>query len=251
MSSFTLIILYVLSIYGNTCCGCRVDVEAEHGTSEGGTQMYNIEASNGITVLVTQGENITLEFEVIPSICQLTVDDVQYSNDGISDILVLYLNTTIIGQFTSKAATRREVIQSSGQVGNPIQIFQGINELQIVANTTYEYGIELDKISLQFNCSNTSTVSNECPMSVVDTTGLIGGNIVNTVGAVTTVSTDGTNNENKFKNKDIVTIASTVGVFILGLAGIVVSIVSVVCMCCKKRRKELVKSAHDKPETMS
>ena len=240
MSSFTLFILYVLSIYGNTCCGCRVDIEAEHGTSEGGTQMYNMRASNGITVLVKQGDDITFEFKVTPSTCQLTVDDVQYSNDGISDILVLYLNTTIIGNFTSKAAKRREIIQSSGQVGNPIEIFQGINEVQIVANSTYDYGVELDKISLQINCSNTSTVSGICPMSVVDTTGLIAGNTVNTVSAVTTVTTDSTSNENKLKRKDIITIASTVGVFILGLVGIAVSVVSVACMCCKKRRQELV-----------
>ena len=232
----------MLSIYGNTCWGCRVkvDIEAEHGTSEGGVQMYNIRASNGITVLLKQGDDITFEFKVAPSMCQLTVEDVQYSNDGISDILVLYLNSTIIGKFTSKAAMRREVIQSSGQVGNPIEIFQGINQLQIVANSTYEYGVELDKISLQINCSNISTVSDTCPPSVVDTTGLTGGNTVNTVSSVTTVSTDGTSNENKLKNKDIITIASTAGVFVLGLVGIAVSVVSVACMCCKKRRQELV-----------
>ena len=232
MSSISLFILYVLSIYGYTCYGCRVDIEAEHGVSANGVQMYRSHASNGITVLIYQGDDITFEFTVTPSTCQLTVDYVQYSNDGISDNLVLYLNTTIIGQFHSKAVSLNghswNIMRSSGQVGNPIQIFEGINELQIVAEFTDEYGVELDKISLQFNCSNTSSVSDVCPTSVVDTTGFID----------TIVDIDNTDDDEK--TRDIIAIVSTVGLFSLGVIGTVITIVSVSYKFYKRRQKRLV-----------
>ena len=231
MSSSSLFILYVLSIYGYTCSGCRVDIEAEHGDSANGVQMYRSKASNGITVLIKQGENITFEFKVIPSTCQLTVDYVQYSNDGISDILVLYWNTTIIGQFRSKAVSLLghswNIMRSSGQVGNPIQIFKGSSELQIEAKFTDQYGVELDKLSLQFNCSNTSSVSDICPISVVDTTGLID----------TTVSIDNSGDDKK--TRDIIAIVSTVGLFSLGLIGTVITIISVSYKFYRKRQKRL------------
>ena len=228
MSSISLFILYVLSIYGYTCYGCRVDIEAEHGVSTNGVQMYRSKASNGITVLVKQGENITFEFKVTPSTCQLTIDNIQYSNDGISDTLLLYLNTTIIGQFTSTAVMRYEpgtIFRRSSQVGNPVQVFQGTNKLQILAKITDEYGVELDKISLQFNCSNTTialSASDVCPQSVVNAR-----------------SIDTTGKEKTLTNIDIITIASTVVLFVLGVIGIVVSIVSVGYKCYKKRRQIL------------
>ena len=152
MFSISLFILYIVSVYGYSCYSCRVDIEAENGNREGGVQMFRSNASNKITILLTQGEDITFELQVAPSTCQLTVDDVQYSNDGLSDVIVLYLNTTIIGQFSSEAVSDNgkswNIMRKSGQVGNPVQVFQGINQLQILAKTTDEYGVELDKISL-------------------------------------------------------------------------------------------------------
>ena len=226
MSSISLFILYVLSIYGYTCYGCRVDIEAEHGVSTNGVEMYRSKASNGITVLIQQGENITFEFKVGPNTCQLTIDDIRYSNDGISDTLLLHLNTTTIGQFTSTAVRRYEpgtIFRRSSQVGNPVQAFQGTNELRILAKTTDEYGVELDKISLQFNCSNTTiavSANDVCPQSVV---------IVRSI--------DTTGNKKTLTDVDIITIASTVVMFVLGLIGIVVSIASVGYKCYKKRRQ--------------
>ena len=226
MSSSSLFILYVLSIYGYTCCGCRVDIEAEHGVSANGVQMYHNKASNGITLLVKQGENITFEFKVTPSTCQLTVDDIRYSNDGISDTLLVYLNMKIIGQFISTAVERYDpgtIFRRSSQVGNPVQVLQGTNQLQILAKTTDEYGVELDKISLQFNCSNTTialSTSDVCPQSVVNAR-----------------STGATGNKITLTDMDIITIASTAVLFVLGLIGIVVSIVSVSYKCYHKRRQ--------------
>ena len=259
MFSISLFILYIVSVYGYSCYSCRLDIEAENGDSEGGVQMQRSRASNRITVLVTEEEDITFELQVAPSMCQLTVDYVQYSNDGLSDVIVLYLNMTIIGQFSSEAASGNgrlwNVMRRSGQVGNPVQVFQGISELQIVAKTTDEFGVELDKISLQFDCSNTSSVSDVCPQSVVNITGSTGSNdgtpttndipttgSSGTTGSTgTTDSTDGTGTkDNTLSNKDIIAIPSSVGLFLLVLVGSVVLVVSVRYKCRKKKYQEIV-----------
>ena len=57
-------ILYVISIYG--CTGCRLEIEAEHGTSTGGAERFHSKASNGTTVLLNSlRDNITFPLEVI------------------------------------------------------------------------------------------------------------------------------------------------------------------------------------------
>ena len=255
MFSISLFILYIVSLYGYSCYSCRVDIEAENGDSEGGIQMYRSNASKRITVSVTQGENITFEIKVALGICQLTVDNVQYSNDGLSDVIVLYLNMTIVGQFSSEAGSNGgylwNIMRRSGQVGNPVQVFQGTNELRILAKSTDKYGVELDKISLQFNCSNMSSVSDVCPQSMVNITGSTGSKInggtdttsdTPTTGSTgTTDSTDGTATEdNTLSNKDIIAIASCIGLFVLGLVGSVVSVASIHYKCRKKKYQEIV-----------
>ena len=253
MFSISLFILYIVSVYGYSCYSCRVDIEAENGDSKGGVQMQRSRASNRITVLVTQGENITFELQVAPSMCQITVDNVQYSNDGLSDMIFLYLNMTIIGQFSSEAASGNgdlwNVMRRSGQVGNPVQVYQGISELRIVAKTTDEFGVELDKISLQFDCSNMSSVSDVCPQSVVNITGSTGSNgatpttndtpTTSSAGTTGSTGTTGTK-DNTLSNKDIIAITSSVGLFVLGLLGSVVSVVSVRYKCRKKKYQEIV-----------
>ena len=259
MFSISLFILYIVSVYGYSCYSCRVDIEAENGVSEGGVQKPRSRASNEITVLVIQGENITFELQVAPSMCQLTVDYVQYSNDGLSDVIVLYLNTTTIGQFSSEAASGNgdlwNVMRRSGQVGNPVQVYQGISELQIIAKTTDKYGVELDKISLQFNCSYcTMDVSHVCPQSVVNVTGSTGSSggtpttndtpagSAGTTGSSGTTGSTGTTGtkDNTLSNKDIIAITSCVGLFVLGLLGSVVSVASVRYKCRKKKYQKIV-----------
>ena len=83
----------------------RLETQAEYGTRTGGVQKHCSHASNGaIVVINTHRHNITFLLEVISTTCnQLTVTNVQYSNDGLSDIVGDFLNTSKIGQFTSKA----------------------------------------------------------------------------------------------------------------------------------------------------
>ena len=97
--------------------------------------------------------------------------DVRYRNDRLSDVVGVFLNTSEIGQFTSKAVVNsgdgRNVFQSSGQVGNPVQIYKGVYKLQIqLFKSSGKYGIEIDKVFLRFSYSSVSE-NNECPGSVI------------------------------------------------------------------------------------
>ena len=239
----TRLILYVITIYG--CTSCRLEIEAEYGTSTGGVQKHRSQASNGVTVLInTLRDNITFSLEVISTTCnQLTVTDVQYSNDGLSDVVDVFLNTSKIGQFTSKAVVNSgdgwNVFQSSGQVGNPVQLHKGVYKLQIqLSKSSDEYGIEIDKVSLQFYCSSVN-VNNQCPESVIKADrGSITGSTATTDTATTgsTSTTGGTDDDKGPSLTEIFVIIGTIG----GLVGLVAPIAAVVTAwyhkCYKKRR---------------
>ena len=244
----TRLILYVITIYG--CTSCRLDIEAEHGTSTGGVEKYRSQASGGVTVLInTLRDNITFSLEVINTTCnQLTVTDVQYSNDGLSDVVNVFLNTSKIGQFTSKAVVNSgdgwNVFQSSGQVGNPVQLHKGVYKLQIqLSKSSDEYGIEIDKVSLQFYCSSVN-VNNQCPESAIKVDGgSITGSTATTDTATTgsTPTVDGTNGDKPDTEgltlEDRFAIAGTIG----GLVGVAVAIAGVITtwyLKCYRKKSE-------------
>ena len=233
-------ILYVITIYG--CTSCRFEIEAEDGTSIGGVERFRSQASNGATVLInTLRDKITFLLEVVSSICnQVTVSDVRYSNDGLSDVVGVFLNTSNFGQFTSKTVLKSgdgwNVFQSSGQVGKPFQIHKGVYNLQIqLTKSSDEYGIEIDRVSLQFNCSSIN-VNNECPESAikVDSRSIIGTTLTTDTATTrsttaTTATTGGTEDDKSdtegLSLKDKFTIAGSVIGSVLGLTMVVIAAV--------------------------
>ena len=241
-------ILYVITIY--RCTSCSLEIEAEYGTSTGGVQKHRSQASNGVTVLInTLRDKITFLLDVVNTTCnQLIVTDVQYSNDGLSDVVNVFLNTSKIGQFTSKAVVNSgdgwNVFRSSGQVGNPVQIRKGAYKLQIeLSKSSDEYGIEIDKVSLQFYCSSVN-VNNQCPESAIKVDGgSITGSTATTDTATTgsTPTTGGTESDKPDTEgltlTDRFAIAGTIG----GFVGVAVAIAGVVTgwylKCYKKRRQ--------------
>ena len=218
-----------------------MDIEGEYGT--GGEHRSRSHASGRRTEYVRQGQSISFYLEVIPRMCQLTVVDVQYSNNGLSDLIILYLNTTVIGQFTSGILDSRDgwnIFQNSGQVGNPIKINKGTYKLQIlIAKSDDEYGIEIDKVSLEFNC-DTDIVSKVCLQSVVKISGtsgsFSGGSDITNTTAITggTPTTDytssSTGSHGNLSNKDKIAIGSFLGPFCLGLVGI-----GIACYRCNRK----------------
>ena len=179
--------------------------------------------------------------EVINTSCnQLTVTDVQYSNDGLSDVVNVFWNTSKIGQFTSKAVVNSgdgwNVFHSLGQVGNPVQINIGVYNLQIqLSKSSDEYGIEIDKVSLQFYCSSVNA-NNQCPESTIK---VDGGSITGST-ATTDTSTTGstpTTGGTEDDTPDGYVIASTIG----GLVGVATAIAGVITTwylkCYRKQRQ--------------
>ena len=229
---------------------CKIDIEGELGT--GGEQRSRSHASGTYTELVTQGQTINFNLEVIPRMCQLTVVDVRYSNGGLSDLIILYLNRTVIGQFTSAILSSRDgwnIFQTSGQVGNPIKVYKGTYKLQIlVAKSDDEYGIEIDKVSLKFNC-DTDIVSKVCLQSVVKVSGTSGSfsggsDITNGTAATggtstTDDTTSSTKNGRGLNNEDKIAIGKILGPFFLGLVGIGITLVGIGTTCYRCNRKNI------------
>ena len=221
--------------------GCKMDIEGERGT--GGEQKSRSQASGGMTELVTQGQTINFYLEVIPRMCQLTILDVRYSNDGLSDLIILYIDTTVIGHFISAVFGSRDgwnIFQTSGQVGKPIKIYKGTYKLQILVDKSDdEYGIEIDKVSLEFNC-DTDIVNKVCLQSVVKVSGTSGsfsGGSNITSGSPTTGrtfptddTTSSTESGRGLNNKDKIAIGSILGPFFLGLVGI-----GITCYRCNRK----------------
>ena len=185
--------------------------------------------------------------EVINTSCnQLTVTDVQYGNDGLSNVVNVFWNTRKIGQFTSKAVVNSgdgwNVFHSSGQVGNPVQINKGVYNLQIqLSESSDEYGIEMDKVSLQLYCSSIN-VNNQYPESTIKVdggsiTGSTATTDTSTTGSTPTTGGTAIDGGTEDDTPDGYVIASTIG----GLVGIAAAITGVITTwylkCYRKRRQ--------------
>ena len=164
---------------------------------------------------------------------------------------VCFLNTSEIGQFTSKALVTSgdgwNDFQSSGQVGNPVQIHEGVYKLQIqLSKSSDEYGIEIDKVSLQFYCSSVN-VNNECPESVIKVDGgSITGSTATTDTATTgsTATTGGTEGDNSptkgLSLVEIFSIVGPIGTFLVLAVGIVGVITPCYAIWYKKKSKRYI-----------
>ena len=73
---------------------CIVQLEAEQGNSNG-TQRYRGSASNERTILLHNGESIEHTMRASSS-CGVTVSNVAYSNDGISDLIALSIGMRLL-----------------------------------------------------------------------------------------------------------------------------------------------------------
>ena len=137
-----------------TCLGIRYNLEAE-GSISTGTIMSRTRASGDKTVYLLHNDYLMFYLRANSS-CNVVVYNVRYSNDGESDTVELLLNQTKIGSFRTRAASRRghlwNVFKNTGVVGNPVLLLAGQNySLKFVA-TADQYGVEIDRISLDSSC---------------------------------------------------------------------------------------------------
>ena len=137
--------------------GYVLSLEAETGIYPSQRRMQRSAASNQATVLLYQGNQVRVSFPLI-SQCQVQVKNVAYTNDGPSDTITVLLDgTTTIGSFHTTAHSNHghywNVPINSGVLGTPVELSSGSHTISIRAMASDQYGVEIDKVDLDLNCS--------------------------------------------------------------------------------------------------
>ena len=137
--------------------GHVLSLEAETGIYPSQRRMQRSAASNQATVLLYQGNQVRVSFPLI-SQCQVQVKNVAYTNDGPSDTITVLLDgTTTIGSFHTTAHSNHghywNVPVNSGVLGTPVELSSGSHTISIRAMAADQYGVEIDKVDLDLNCS--------------------------------------------------------------------------------------------------
>lgn len=142
-----------------SCCQCCVmNFETENGDIRKGEVMYRSKASGGFAVHLKSTRTVQYVIHTFSttSTCSVMVKDVRYSNDGLHDTIEILLDGEVLGSFRTRAASDRgelwNVFVSTDNVGKSLQIPPGEHELQFAVLSTDEYGVELDKSTLQLTC---------------------------------------------------------------------------------------------------
>ena len=167
---YTVLLTFQVIVYYSECC--VVFFEAEYGTSNG-VEQFRSSASNGITVLIKCGDKIEHTFQTNSS-CEVSVTNIAYSNDGLSDSVSVTIDETAIGTFQSVAANRNgmlwDVFKTSGPIENAFEISPGEHVLTLTVTLADDYGVEIDKTTLSVVCANIVDIGPEedCPKSVVN-----------------------------------------------------------------------------------
>ena len=152
--SLTFLLLHSLSE------GCQWSMEAEQGNTNG-NKTDRGGASNKQTVkLYSEGQYIIWDDQslITESSCKLRVLNVEYTNDGRSDTLALYVDGQLVRSFDTKAQTNHGHLWNepvtSGPIGDEIILSTGNHTIKLVATTVDEYGIEVDRIILELICTD-------------------------------------------------------------------------------------------------
>uniref|UniRef100_A0A1X7UJ72 Uncharacterized protein n=1 Tax=Amphimedon queenslandica TaxID=400682 RepID=A0A1X7UJ72_AMPQE len=138
-------------------------IQAEDGASSSASINYRSGAINGLAVFLKQGGTITMIFKLTgkeEEECAMQVQNLQYSNDGLSDVFTLELDGFgMIGKVVTRPHSLNGLLWNkflpTGPIGDTIDIGKGVYNITITAQVADEYGVEIDYVSLQFmNCSN-------------------------------------------------------------------------------------------------
>lgn len=135
-------------------------LEAEDGNYDG-MLMYRSEASSGLAVLLNEGQTIRYGIVIRDNgnSCFIKLLHVTYSNDGDGDDIQVLLNNTVLGSFRTYA------ISDNGESWNDFHTESGFSTEKELHVSPYiltirvleadQYGVEIDKLSLQLECINT------------------------------------------------------------------------------------------------
>lgn len=174
MQAYTHFLCTLQLLFIRHCNTCFVQFEAEYGVSDG-VQIFRAPASNGITVLLKNGNRIEHTFRIgATSFCSVIVANIAYSNEGLADTIILSIDNTIVGSFESTAQTGGNVsytINNTGILGNPVNLFSGEHSLSVQVTSAGDDGVEIDRTIISVVCINTEAGPEEkCPSSEVEIT---------------------------------------------------------------------------------
>ena len=163
MSKLSLIVVVTFLQLHCNCSALTIDKEAEYGTFSG-TRMFRSAASNGRTVWLHSGETIVLSL-ITEGPCSMRITNVVYSNDGKSDRVSIRVNGVFLGQFQTRSKSNRgylwNVFLSTGPIGNTTALSTGTQTIKIVADYTDYYGVEIDEITIETNCTIVTSSSSK------------------------------------------------------------------------------------------
>ena len=132
--------------------------EADNGICTGGCELRERSgASNGLTTLMHEGDQLFIQFKIEAN-CSVSVENVRYSTDGPEeDTINVTLANVYLGSFntTSQAGEGRlwNVFIESEHVGQTVPLPPGTYEL-ILTVSIDNFGVEVDKVTLNFNCDS-------------------------------------------------------------------------------------------------
>ena len=132
--------------------------EADDGICTGGCELRERSgASNGLATLMHEGDKLFIQFKIEAN-CSVSVENVRYSTDGPEqDTINITLANVYLGSFntTSQKGDGQQwnIFKDSGHVGPTIPLPSEFYEL-ILTVTVDNLGVEVDKITLNFNCDS-------------------------------------------------------------------------------------------------
>ncbi|CAC5413946.1 unnamed protein product [Mytilus coruscus] len=107
-------------------------------------------ASTTRSVLLFQGQ--TVKYKIcIDTAITIDIQELVYSNDGKSDLIVIKIDDKIIGSFSTMPVSGHGLewnnFRTSGIIGKGIRLDSGIHEVEISVVSADKFGVELDYMS--------------------------------------------------------------------------------------------------------
>lgn len=159
MLPILLVILSIIcTVYGARHKGNRVTIEFEDSADLSRHQdriMWRGGGSMKRTLLLYEEEYIDIKF-CLSALTKITVTNIRYSNDGLADHVLLFMNNQTVAEFETIFRTNWghmwNVFSETGPLTYPILLSPGYHTLRILINLSDNYGTELD--SLEFQLEN-------------------------------------------------------------------------------------------------
>ncbi|XP_064618218.1 uncharacterized protein LOC135482256 [Liolophura sinensis] len=169
--SFSSVFFLVFAIGPHVASAVVFPLEAERFMPNSTFLRNRADASGGQTVHLTPGEEVTLTF-CLRRTSYVSISNGVYSNDGRSDKVVIRLDHTDVGSFSSKQHSHFGdywgVMVSSGSIGKPFSVPSGEHSLVLKVESADEYGIEIDKVDLFVSDSGLTEWDVKCLLPCLD-----------------------------------------------------------------------------------